>query len=78
MALIFSDNQPSSSQINWVLLLLLAAFLVALKVVGVIACSWAVVLAPLWLPIAINLLVVLGAILYESIKDVSILDIFRK
>lgn len=52
-----------------VFLPLLCLLFIALKLCHVIAWSWIWVLAPLWMPLTISLLIVLGAILLASLTS---------
>ncbi|MCA1806395.1 MAG: hypothetical protein LC687_00780 [Actinobacteria bacterium] len=48
--------------------ILLVVFIV-LKLTGVIEWSWLWVLSPLWIPIALVVAVVVGALIYQLIKS---------
>lgn len=48
---------------------LLALLFIGLKLTGVIAWSWVWVLAPIWIPLALVLVIFLGALLFYLIFD---------
>ena len=46
---------------------LLGLLFIALKLVGVIGWSWLWVLAPIWLPILIAIIIILAAVIFDYI-----------
>ena len=46
---------------------LLGLLFIALKLVGVISWSWLWVLAPIWIPISIAIIIILAAMIFDYI-----------
>jgi len=54
--------------INFPIIGILGLIFITLKLTGHIAWSWLWVLAPFWIPIAIALIIILGAVIYEIFR----------
>ncbi len=54
--------------VNFPIVGVLGLIFITLKLTGHIAWSWLWVLAPFWIPLAIALLIILGAVIYEIFR----------
>ncbi len=54
--------------VNFPIFGILGLIFITLKLTGHIAWSWLWVLAPFWIPLAIALLIILGAVIYEIFR----------
>jgi len=54
--------------VNFPIIGILGLIFITLKLTGHIAWSWLWVLAPFWIPLAIALLIILGAVIYEIFR----------
>ena len=54
--------------VNFPIIGVLGLIFITLKLTGHIAWSWLWVLAPFWIPLAIALLIILGAVIYEIFR----------
>lgn len=64
-----SSNSSSSSNGGIGFVGLLTIVFIALKLTGYIAWSWWWVLSPIWITVAIVILVIGGAIIFATIKE---------
>ncbi len=54
--------------VNFPIVGILGLIFITLKLTGHIAWSWLWVLSPFWIPLAIALLIILGAVIYEIFR----------
>lgn len=54
--------------VNFPIVGVLGLIFITLKLTGHITWSWLWVLAPFWIPLAIALLIILGAVIYEIFR----------
>lgn len=62
-----SDNNTTTGGVGF--LGLLGLVFITLKLCGIIDWEWWIVLSPIWVPIVLAFLVLVGAFLWECLKD---------